>query len=130
MTNQYERPDNIYPPRSQRSSDKSITCIIPIIVSLFFVVRAILGVIQTRDSPVKTEPAGYTLFSMGNHSYELGDYAKAIEQFNIAIQISPDFGEAYNNRGLIYFDQGEYDKAWTDFDKAVQLMAELGHTVQ
>lgn len=121
MSNQYEKPDIFYPSGSQRPSNQSFVWVIPLIISLFFIGRAIFGAILSRNQSVKAEPAGYTFFSMGNHFYELGDYAKAIEQFNIAINLSPEFGEAYNNRGLVYFDQGEYDKAWVDFDKAVQL---------
>jgi tetratricopeptide (TPR) repeat protein len=58
---------------------------------------------------------------MGNDYFNRGDYDKAIFQFNIALDVEPGFGEAYNNRGLAYHAKGDNDKALADFEKAIQL---------
>ncbi len=46
---------------------------------------------------------------------------KSIEDFDKAIQLKPDFFQAYGNRGNSNCDLGMYDKAVADQDKAIQL---------
>jgi tetratricopeptide (TPR) repeat protein len=41
--------------------------------------------------------------------------------FDQAIQINPDYTEAYTNRGLIWFNKGDYDKAMADYNEAIRL---------
>ena len=42
------------------------------------------------------------LLLSGTNFAELGMYKKAIEEFNLAIQIKPDSADAYNNLGIVY----------------------------
>jgi len=44
----------------------------------------------------------------------LADYSKAIE-------LNPDFADAYYGRGYALLKKGEYDRGWADFDKAIAL---------
>jgi len=48
-------------------------------------------------------------------------YADAIDQYNEAIRIDPDYTKAYNNRGNAYLIQEEFDLAIADYDKAIEL---------
>ena len=48
-----------------------------------------------------------------------GDFTKAIE-------LDPDYGEAYFNRGLAFSDLGQTQKASADFQKASQLWQQQG----
>ncbi|MDD3875683.1 MAG: tetratricopeptide repeat protein, partial [Bacteroidales bacterium] len=43
----------------------------------------------------------------------LGDYSKAIE-------IDPNYADAYNNRGLVYTEMKNYDSALADFNNAIE----------
>ena len=52
---------------------------------------------------------------------ERGEQDKAIQHFNKAIELKPDFAIAYSNRGVTYLRKGEFDKAIQNFDKAIQL---------
>ena len=45
----------------------------------------------------------------------------AINDLNKAIELKPDYGEAYNNRGLAYYMIKDYDKALADFEHALKL---------
>jgi tetratricopeptide (TPR) repeat protein len=54
--------------------------------------------------------------------YADGKYEMALVDFNLAIESDPNFGEAYNSRGLVYDTQGNYGKAIADFDKAIELL--------
>ena len=50
-----------------------------------------------------------------------GDYDHAIADYNQAIQLQPNFAEAYKNRGNAHAAKGDTDRAITDFDRAIQL---------
>jgi tetratricopeptide (TPR) repeat protein len=56
---------------------------------------------------------------------ELGEYDKAIADFDKAIELNPEYAVAYNNRGFVYQNQGEHDKATADFDEAIALDPEF-----
>ena len=44
-----------------------------------------------------------------------------MSDYNKAIEINPNYAEAYNNRGNIYAQQEEFTKAISNFSKAVKL---------
>ena len=48
-------------------------------------------------------------------------YEKAINDYNKAIDLNPDYVSAYNNRGTAYFSLGEFEKAIEEYDKAIEL---------
>jgi tetratricopeptide (TPR) repeat protein len=45
----------------------------------------------------------------------------ALDAYAQAIQLKPDYPEAYNSRGIVYGDSGDYDRARADFERAIQL---------
>jgi len=68
--------------------------------------------------------------NLGVQEYEKGNYKKAIEYFTKAIELKPDYAEAYFNRGLAYLKTGSIwipggvenlRKALSDFNKAIEL---------
>ena len=50
-----------------------------------------------------------------------GEYDRAIEDCNKAIELDPSYAEPYSNRGAAYREKGEEDRAIEDYDKAIQL---------
>lgn len=54
-----------------------------------------------------------------------GSYDRAIQDFDRAIAIDPDFGEAYLNRGLAEHVQGNTAAALVDLEKALDLNPNL-----
>jgi len=52
---------------------------------------------------------------------EIGQFDKAIEDFDKAIAINSSYSLAYNNRGKIFLQRGMVDWAIKDFDKAIAL---------
>jgi len=53
--------------------------------------------------------------------YFKGDYDLAIADYDRAIELRPDYVEAYINRGTTYISKGDYDRAIADFDRAIEL---------
>lgn len=64
-----------------------------------------------------------TLGALRESSLRLGE--GALESFNKAIILNPNFALAYNGRGCIYFGSGEFEKAAEDFSIASQLSPTL-----
>ena len=50
-----------------------------------------------------------------------GDHDRAIQDFNEAIRLNPNFERAYYLRGNAYIVKEEYDRATQDFNEAIQL---------
>lgn len=46
-------------------------------------------------------------------------WQQALNEYNNAIALDPNFTKAYRERGVAYFILGDYQKAITDFDKAI-----------
>ena len=50
-----------------------------------------------------------------------GDYTSAISAYTKAIELKPDLGEAFYNRGYLYLKLGNRDAGVTDLSKAGEL---------
>ena len=48
-------------------------------------------------------------------------YDLAVQEYNKALEINPEFFEAVNNRGLAYYEKGEFDHAISDYTKALEI---------
>jgi tetratricopeptide (TPR) repeat protein len=60
-------------------------------------------------------------FNKGYAFYESGNYKEALNAYNKAIQLNPQYAGAYNNRGVVYSKSGNHQQALNDFNKAIQL---------
>ena len=61
----------------------------------------------------------------GDTLREFGNISGAMEDFNKAILILPDFVAAYTGRGLTYEKKGEVANAKADYEKALSFSAEI-----
>ena len=52
----------------------------------------------------------------GAHQYE-----RAIADYTTAIQLRPDYAEAYNDRGFAYYLKGDAERAIADYTRAIEL---------
>jgi tetratricopeptide (TPR) repeat protein len=60
-------------------------------------------------------------YKNGIEKYEQKDFIGSLSDFTIAIEIKPDFSEAYFSRGLLYGKElHKYSKAIKDFNKAIK----------
>jgi tetratricopeptide (TPR) repeat protein len=60
----------------------------------------------------------------GNAYKDLGQYQRAIEDYNEAIRLKPD-DVAFNNRGIAYTKLGQYQRAIEDYNEAIRLTPNL-----
>jgi lipoprotein NlpI len=57
----------------------------------------------------------------GNTYQDKGDYQRAIAEYDIAIQLQPDYAEAYFGRGRARFALGKFADAVMDFAQSLKL---------
>jgi len=64
-------------------------------------------------------------FYRGNAYHYKDECDLAIADYDRAIELRPDYAEAYNNRGNAYAHKGDHDRAIADYDRAIQLQPDL-----
>ena len=57
----------------------------------------------------------------GNAHAGNGQFEQAIEDYDEAIKLDPNYTKALNNRGVVYEKTGDYDRAIKDFDAAINI---------
>jgi tetratricopeptide (TPR) repeat protein len=65
--------------------------------------------------------AAFASFTSGDANRNAGKYTEAIEEYDRAIRVEPNYAQIYNNRGLAYYAKGDYDRAIADFNQAITL---------
>ncbi len=78
----------------------------------FRILFIILFLAVSNVSAVDTDVMSY--YKQGTLYYDSHQYEMAICAFDAAIAFSPDFAEAYTNRGIVYYDIGKKEKAVED----------------
>jgi len=73
-----------------------------------------------KEAARKAELDPNTHFNRGKTNYDKKDYDRAITDFTKAIQLDPDYVEAYKYRALAYYEKGNYDKVFADCNETIQ----------
>jgi Tfp pilus assembly protein PilF len=60
-------------------------------------------------------------FNLGVESYHRREISKAVQAYQKAVEIDPNYIEAYNNLGVIYQELGNFDKALQAYQKALEI---------
>ncbi len=58
---------------------------------------------------------------LGNVEYAEGNYLKAIERYEKALKLKPDYAEAWYNKGVTLGKLGQYNEALEAFNKAIEI---------
>jgi len=67
-----------------------------------------------------------SFYLLRGNSYALtNQFDKSVADYNKIIQLNPNYAEAYNNMGIVWWEKGDYDKAIVDCNKAIQLNPNL-----
>jgi tetratricopeptide (TPR) repeat protein len=81
---------------------------------------------ETNKEGVKVERCYDCWYNIGFAYAQKKDYGKAEESFKKAIEIKPDYIDAYNGLATVYNSQKKFDEAQQASQKAVELAAAAG----
>ena len=79
------------------------------------------GLILSVAEKVNAQSA-YSFYQSGKNNYKNGDYFKAAYDFTKAIEIDPNFADAYHWRALVKMFLNDYSSAMSDINKTLQLL--------
>jgi tetratricopeptide (TPR) repeat protein len=88
------------------------------------IVQHKLNLASSQPVPHKAQLDAEEYYNRGHQQWEAGHFANAIADCNRAIELNPEFAEAYSRRGTAYIGQSDYDQALEDFTQAIQLSPE------
>src|SRR6185503_11262043 len=71
----------------------------------------------------ETNPEAKSLYEDGMARLEMGQVSEAVERFQRAIKIDPEYGEAYAGLGRAYFKLRQWDNAVGPLRRAIALKA-------
>ncbi len=69
----------------------------------------------------QTLVVGCTPVYDADHFFENGEFEKAIQEYDRAIEENPEYDLAYNNRGVSYASLGQPRRAIEDFNQAIRV---------
>jgi lipoprotein NlpI len=75
---------------------------------------------QTITPPGSAAGAEFYL-KRGEDFSGVHEYDRAIADYTTAIQLKPDYAEAYNDRGFAYYLKGDAERAIADYTRAIEL---------
>jgi tetratricopeptide (TPR) repeat protein len=73
--------------------------------------------VATPGSPADAE----FYLRRGEDFSSVHDYDRAIADYTTAIQLRPDYAEAYNDRSFAYYLKGDAERAIADYTRAIEL---------
>ena len=82
--------------------------------------RAVAYTMEERDNDLAAR-AWYSVGFLYSRKNEPEDINAAINAYDKALSLKPDYAEAYNNRGWEQINLGRFDKAISDFNEALRL---------
>ena len=92
-----------------------------LLITIFFILPLVYAQ-KTKNTSSKTNPeSAIDYYNRGLSYDDLGQYQRAIEDYNKAIELNPKFAYAYNNKGNIFLQQGSYDLAIEAIEKSLEL---------
>lgn len=97
----------------KRSGKRNITGIV-LGVLIILVVWSMANAVNGNKEPGDEKHLGIA-------EYEKGNYLKAVEYYNRAIEAAPDDSCVHNDLGLTYYALRKYDEAISEYDKAIEL---------
>jgi tetratricopeptide (TPR) repeat protein len=79
---------------------------------------------ELTNKPVNSADATQIMLTQGNLLFLAGRYEEAIESYDRAISFSPDYHEAWYNRGYALDELGRYEEAIKSYDQAISFKSD------
>ena len=92
--------------------------------------RRLAKVHRADNEAIRIAPRANFLTNRGNAYQAKGDLARAIADYDRAIQLNPAFADAYNNRGAAYRGKGDLNRAIADYQAALRVDPRLEAAAQ
>jgi antitoxin component YwqK of YwqJK toxin-antitoxin module len=74
-----------------------------------------------KAMPSKEQEKYHTLLSKANQQFRDGSYQGSVKTLDKAIEMDPNYSDAYFERGTAYFYDLKFDEAIKDYNKALEL---------
>jgi tetratricopeptide (TPR) repeat protein len=108
-------------PKALKPSNQVRWCLAPL---LFVVVMGASGFAQTSADDEVT-PQVQALYAEAKAAQQRGDNAAAIEKYRAMLKLAPHLAPAYNNLGMLYFNQSDYTHAVQILKRGLELNPEM-----
>jgi len=129
-------PDDFVPPQEEVSVGnetaphstgmiRKLTKLIPLLVVVALAVRMVLVEYVTKMPNVDSTEE---LTEKGDAAAKKGDYGKALNYFNSALNADPRNYLAYYDRGFVFFERNEYQNAIADFSDSIKLNSQFSRS--
>jgi len=90
-------------------------------------VLSVIGQHLEQAETLERKQAAQRFYESADAKWKDKDYEGAIKDCNKALQLDPDFAEAYSRRGTAKHDLGDKQGVIADYDKALQLNPNYAH---
>ena len=94
----------------------------PLRLTAFIVIAILISSAVGCSSLSEAERA----YNKGTDIFRQGLFEGAVPHYTTAIQLDPNYADAYSSRGGLYSILGQYEDALQDFEKAIQLDPDSG----
>ncbi len=78
-------------------------------------------VVVASSTPPTTLNSASDYLALGDYDFDQGRYDQSIADYSRALELNPNFAEAYNSRAYAYMTKQDYAHALPDLDRAIQL---------
>src|SRR5947209_10901391 len=86
-----------------------------------FVVAVSAHSVRSQDEPVSPTNQAIELFNQGQDEHAKGNYAKAVDLYQQATKLLPEFAEAEYQKGNAYLSLGKQPDAEAAFRRAMEI---------
>jgi tetratricopeptide (TPR) repeat protein len=83
------------------------------------------GLALGQDHEDEVTPEVQRLYAAANHAQAENDTATAIDKYRAMIKLAPHLAAAYNNLGMLYFNERDYEQAVEILDRGLKLHATM-----
>ncbi len=89
------------------------------LIQIVLILAALCGI--CIFAPIVNAETGveWDLTNKGVDYIDVGEYEKAIEYFDKAIELNPNYPTAFYSRGIAYMNLGQYERAIEEFNEAI-----------